>query len=79
MKQKINEIILSIITLAILVGVGFYIVPKFILKQQTGWTNAIDSIINFIKTNWIWILVVLAVLIIAVITIIILVKKHKEN
>mgnify|MGYP006982397128 CR=1 FL=1 len=78
MKQKINALISSVIGLLILAGAGFYVVPKFITKKQTKWTNGIDKLINFIKTNWIWVLVVVGILVIATITIAILLKRKEK-
>lgn len=78
MKKTINTIISSILGLAILVGVGFYIVPKFITKKETGWTNFIDKIGLFFANNWIWIVIVLAILVIATITLYFVIKTKRR-
>lgn len=78
MKKTISAIISSVLGLLLLVGVGFYIVPKFITKKQTGWTTFIDKAGLFIANNWIWIVVILAILIIATITIFTLIKTKRR-
>lgn len=78
MKKIISTIISSILGLLLLVGIGFYIVPKFITKHQTGWTDFVDKTGLFIANNWLWIVIVLAVLIIATITICALIKQKRR-
>ena len=75
MKKIIGTIILSILGLAILVGIGFYVVPKCILKKQTDWTNFIDKIGLFFANNWLWILIALLILMVIIITIFGFIKK----
>ena len=78
MKKIISTIISSILGLLLLVGIGFYIVPKFITKKQTGWTNLVDKTGLFFATNWRWIVIMLAVIIIAIITIYTLIKRKRR-
>ena len=79
MKRMIGSIIAILAGLGLITGALFYIIPKFIQKKSTGYTNFIDNVCSWVATNWIWCIVIVAALMFVLIVIYIAMNINKNR
>ena len=78
MRKMIGSIVAILIGAGLITGAGFYIVPKFIQKTTTKWTEFIDKAGNWIGANWVWFILIVIAVIVAVMALVLALTQRKK-
>lgn len=68
----------SLLGAGLLTGCGFYFIPKYAQKKTTGFTNFIDSAVDWISKNWIATIVIVVAVALAIILAVCLCNTKKR-
>ena len=75
MKALWAWIISGLVTAGLATGALFYVIPKYGQHKDTGYVQFVDKILDFVKANWIWLVVILGITLIAGIALAIVARK----